>query len=78
MHSEHLRTETEIYARQVSSLINRNPDMWRYETIRLEGILAKRQEDPHPESLRILDQEGNIVTQRSERPGRPLMTRSHP
>jgi signal transduction histidine kinase len=78
LHSEHLRTETEIYARQLSSLINRNPDMWRYETIRLEGLLVKRQEDPHTESLRILDQEGNIVTQRSERPGWPLMTRSYP
>ena len=41
MENEHLRTETEIYARQVSSLINRNPDMWKYETIRLEGLLAK-------------------------------------
>jgi signal transduction histidine kinase len=78
LHSEHLRTETEIYARQVSSLINRNPDMWKYETIRLEGLLAKRLEDPHTESVRILDLEGNIVTQRTERIGWPRMTRSHP
>ncbi|MGZ8461026.1 MAG: sensor histidine kinase, partial [Candidatus Deferrimicrobiaceae bacterium] len=78
LHSEHLRTETEIYARQVSSLINRNPDMWKYEKIRLDGLLAKRQEDPHAESLRLLDLEGSVVTQRTERPGWPRMARSHP
>lgn len=77
LQSEHLRTETEIYARQVSSLINRNPDMWKYETIRLKALLAKSQEDPHMQSLRILDLEGNIVTQRTERLDWPRMTRSH-
>ncbi|HLO09444.1 MAG TPA: two-component sensor histidine kinase, partial [Desulfobacteria bacterium] len=78
MESEHLRTETELYARQVSSLINRNPDMWKYETIRIDGLLAKPGDDPHTESLRILDLEGNIVTQRKERPAWPRMTRTHP
>ena len=78
MESVHLRTETEIYARQVSSLINRNPEMWKYETIRLEGLLAKPPGDPHAESLRVLDLEGNIVTQRKERPAWPRMTRAHP
>ena len=77
-HNEHLRTETEIYARQVSSLINRNPDMWKYETIRLEGLLAKQPEDLRLESLRILDLEGNIVMERSERIDWPLMKRSQP
>jgi signal transduction histidine kinase len=52
--------------------------MWKYETIRIEGLLAKRQEDPHAESLRILDLEGKVVTQRMERVGWPRMTRSHP
>ena len=78
LQSVHLRTETKVYARQVSSLINRNPDMWKYETIRLEGLLAKSQEDPHTESFRILDLEGNIVAHRAERLGWPRMTRSHP
>ena len=78
LQNEHLRTETEIYARQVSSLINRNPDMWKYETIRLDGLLAKPPEDSHTESFRVLDLEGNIVTQRKERPAWPRMTRTHP
>jgi len=78
MESVHLRTETEMYARQVSALINRNPDMWKYETIRLEGVLAKPAEDPHIESLRVLDLAGNLVTQRKARPAWPRMTRSSP
>jgi signal transduction histidine kinase len=78
LQSEHLRTETEIYARQVSSLINRNPDMWKYETHRLEGLLAKSPEDPHTESFRILDLERDIVAQRTEHLGWPRITRSHP
>jgi len=78
LESEHLRTETEIYARQVSAIINRNPDMWKFETIRLEGLLTKSPEDQHTESLSILDLEGNIVTHRQVRPLWPRMTRSHP
>jgi len=78
MENVHLRTETEMYARQVSSLINRNPDMWKYETIRLEGILAKPAEDPHNESLRVLDLDGNLVTKRKAHPAWPRMTRSAP
>jgi len=76
--NEHLRTESEIYARQVSSLINRNPDMWKYETIRLGGLLARHPEDHRLESLRILDLEGSMVIQREERIDWPLMTRSQP
>jgi C4-dicarboxylate-specific signal transduction histidine kinase len=78
LQNEHLRTETEIYAHQVSAVINRNPELWKFETIRLEGILAKRRDDPRAESVRILDLEGRVVTQRKEGPEWPLMTRSHP
>jgi signal transduction histidine kinase len=78
LYNEHLRTETEIYARQVSSLINRNPEMWKFETIRLQGLLTTIHEGPLAGSVRILDLEGNIVTQRTERVDWPRMTRSHP
>ena len=76
--SEHLRTESEIYARQVSSLINRNPEMWKYETIRLEGLLAKHPEDFRLESLRVSDLEGNVVMERKEDSPRPHMRQSQP
>ena len=75
---EHLRTETEIYARQVSSMIHRNPEMWKYETIRLDGLLAKHAEDFRLESLRVLDIEGNVVMERNEDSARPHMRQSRP
>jgi len=75
---EHLRTESEIYAHHVSSLVNRNPEMWKYETIRLEGLLAKHPEDLYLESLRVLDLEGNVVMERKEVIDRPHMRRSQP
>jgi signal transduction histidine kinase len=78
MESEHLRTETEIYARQVSSLINRNPEMWKYETIRLDGLLAKHPEEDRVESVRVQDLEGNPVMLREEFLPWPRMTRTHP
>jgi len=78
MESEHLRTETEIHARQVSSLINRHPDMWKFETIRLEGLLERHAEDDRVESVRVVDLEGAAVMRREERLPWPRMTRSHP
>lgn len=78
MENEHLRTETKILAGQTSSLINRNPDMWKYETIRLDGLIEKHCEDDRVESVRILDLDGNVVTQKVERSDWPRMTRSHP
>lgn len=78
LESEHLRTEAEVYARQVSSMINRNPEMWKYQTIRLEGILSKSPGNPHEEAFRVLDLEGNVITQRTTRGRWPRITRSHP
>ncbi len=78
MESEHLRTETEIYSRQVSSMITRNPDMWKFETTRLEGLLEKRIGDERVESVRVLEMDGTLVMQLEERLAWPRMTRSHP
>lgn len=78
MEGEHVRTETEIYAHQVTSLINRNPDMWKYETIRLEGLLSKRPSDDRMESVRVLDLQGAVVMERGGPLPWPRMTRTHP
>lgn len=75
---EHLRTETEIHARQISSLINRNPEMWKFETMRMEGLLAKHPEDHRTESARVLDLEGNVVMERKELIEPPRLTRREP
>ena len=73
----HLQTTAEIYAHQVSTLISRNPDMWQYESIRLEGILSRQPGEKHREADRILDLNGTVVAQKEERLDWPVMTRSH-
>lgn len=75
--STHLQTTADIYAHQVSNLVSRNPDMWKYETIRLEGILAHQPGGKHLESSRILDLGGGVVAMREEPLAWPVMTRSH-
>lgn len=73
----HLQTTADIYAHQVSTLITRNPDMWKYETIRLEGILSRQPGEKHSEAGRILDLGGTVVAHKEERLAWPIMTRSH-
>jgi C4-dicarboxylate-specific signal transduction histidine kinase len=72
----HLRTEADIYAQQVSALINRNPDMWKYETIRLEGILLNQPGENHLESIRVLDLDGTVVAEQKTSLLWPVMTRT--
>jgi signal transduction histidine kinase len=74
--SEHLTAQAEVYAGQVSEVINRNPEMWKYETIRLEGLLAKPLSGISAESCRVLDQEGNVVAQQKAELPWPVMTRA--
>ncbi len=71
-----LRTETEIYAHQVSSLINDNPDMWTFEVVRLNGLLESRPGAEHAETRRVLDLDGNVVAQQRDVLPWPVMTRS--
>ena len=76
--NEHLRTDAENNARQVTSLINRNPIMWKYETIRIDSLLSKNPEDDRKVSVRVLDLEGTLVVQREERLAWPRMMRTYP
>ena len=71
-----LRTETEIYAHQVSAVINNNPDMWTFEVVRIEGLLAPRPGAEYPESRLVLDLDGNVVAQQRDVLPWPVMMRS--
>ncbi|HEY7586732.1 MAG TPA: ATP-binding protein [Candidatus Deferrimicrobiaceae bacterium] len=73
-----LRTEVEIFAHEVSNLVNNNPDMWEYEVVRLEGLLSDQPGMGHQESRRVFDREGRIVAERMENVSTPVMRRSHP
>ncbi|MGE5188908.1 MAG: two-component system sensor histidine kinase NtrB [Gemmatimonadota bacterium] len=71
-----LRTEAEIYAHEVSGIIHSNPEMWTFEVIRIEGLLATRPEPPSPEFRRVLDRGGNVVAERAADLPWPAMIRS--
>jgi signal transduction histidine kinase len=76
--STHLQTTVDIHAQQISNVIARNPEMWKYETIRLGGILSDQPGGKHLESSRILAEDGSVVAQSNETLPWPIMTRSHP
>jgi PAS domain S-box-containing protein len=48
-------TEAEINAELVSRLISANPELWRYETIRIEELLERRPRSGATETRRLLD-----------------------
>lgn len=77
-HNTHLQTTVDIHARQISGIIARNPEMWKYETIRLEGVLSDQPGEKHLESCRVLAADGSVVAQCNEKLSWPIMTRSHP
>ncbi len=72
-----LRTETDIYARQLSTVINYNPDMWMYEVVRLEGLLSARPGTQEAEARRVLDLDGKLVAQEPADLAWPVITRTH-
>ncbi|HZW36730.1 MAG TPA: PAS domain S-box protein, partial [Candidatus Deferrimicrobiaceae bacterium] len=74
----HLQTTVDIHAGQISNIIARNPEMWKFETIRLEGILSDQPGGKHLESCRVLAADGSVVVQCHEVIPWPTMTRSHP
>lgn len=56
-----LVSEAEINSRLVTSMINANPVLWRFEELRLEELLAKRPLSGENESRRIVDLHGGLI-----------------
>jgi signal transduction histidine kinase len=75
--SGHLDAEAEINSRIVSGLINANPDLWRYEELRLEELLSRRPRDGEKEIRRITDLDGKVVAESVNPLTPPLVTRSY-
>ena len=50
-----METEAEINSQLVSRLISTNPVLWRYETLRIEELLARRPRSDVAETRRIFD-----------------------
>jgi signal transduction histidine kinase/CheY-like chemotaxis protein len=73
-----LETEAEEVARQVDGVVSANPDMWRFEQVRLAEQLERRAHADEPEVRRVLDAEGRVVAESLEPLAPPVAMRSAP
>lgn len=58
-----METEAEINSQFVSRLITANPELWRYETIRIEELLARRPRSGATETRRLFDAKNLLVAE---------------
>src|SRR6185369_4852426 len=56
-----LETEAEINAGIISGIITSNPKLWRYETLRIEELLARRPKSNAAETRRLFDEKNVLV-----------------
>ena len=61
-----LETEAEVNSRAVSALISGNPEMWRFEQVRLQELLGRRLRSGIAETQMIVDLQGSIIAQSNE------------
>jgi len=72
-----LSAQSEVDAFFVSRLISSIPNLWAYQTTRLEDILERRPRTGGAERRRILDSEGKVVAESPGTTGWPLISRRH-
>jgi signal transduction histidine kinase/CheY-like chemotaxis protein len=73
-----LRTEAEINARLITQIINANPELWQFEVMRLEEMLAKRPSDGTPETRRLYSLDGTPIAPSDDALPPPLRTHAAP
>lgn len=73
--SETLTTAV-IKGEMAGQVINSVPDMWKYQVLRLEEILAHHSHHMDAEHVVIVDRENNVVVQQGQPPSWPVLSRS--
>ena len=77
--AEATSNDAEAHAELVTQRINADPDLWRFETPRLDAIVATHHvAGGLPEKHYILDERGAVLTQSMESVSPPVLTRSAP
>jgi len=71
-----LAMETEVNTYVLTSIINKNPLWWHYETYRMEEFLARRPVDRTKERRAILNRQGVLLAEVDDQLALPLITRS--
>ena len=61
-----LRLEAETNARLFTQLINDAPDMWQFQTDRIEEILSRRPGDGTAESRRLRDAQARVIAENTQ------------
>ncbi len=63
-----LSTESFLAARQITRLINSNPDYWEFETTRIEELIARHQHHASNDSHRVVNNSGKLIAESSTIP----------
>jgi two-component system cell cycle sensor histidine kinase/response regulator CckA len=71
-----LQAEAELTAQLVGRIVTENPDLWRFEQVRLTELLARRPRSGDPERRRVLDLDGNVAAESADPLPRPWVRRS--
>ncbi|MDA8412796.1 MAG: EAL domain-containing protein [Desulfobacteraceae bacterium] len=72
-----LDTQAESSAQAITRLVMANPDMWRYEEVRLMEQLERRTTIDIPEARRIIGLHGQIIAESSAPLTPPVISRRH-
>lgn len=70
-----LEAEAEMTSHSINALINSNPELWQYEQLRLEELLAQRMQGTTGEIRQIRDLGNKLIAENGARLKRPLITR---
>jgi signal transduction histidine kinase len=73
-----LETEAAAVARAVDGLVSANPELWRFETVRLEEILQRRVAPGAPTGHLVFDADGRLVATNAVEVPPPVLRRSAP
>ncbi len=71
-----LEAEAEFNGRIINQIINDNPTMWEYETLRLNEYLSRRPRQSHAEIRRVYNSKGDLVIESVDKMAPPIISRS--
>ncbi|CAD5374275.1 EAL domain-containing protein [Rubrivivax sp. A210] len=71
-----LRTKVEVKAEVIGQLIGRNPELWRFEDLRLRDLLVRLPQEPPEERARIVSLQGELIAESPHATPWPAMARS--
>jgi len=73
-----LETEVAVVAHEVTGVVSADPELWRFEQVRLEELLDRRLRDGPPGVRRVVDAEGRVVIERAAPLRPPVLRRRAP